>query len=548
MQFTEDVYEPDDDFVNGDLPNFRSQSTGFDASLDENEPERSESSHSSQEYKYNLPEVIKSFITYFLRQIKDQNVYEIHNLYENSFNKLTDKHFKASSWPSVDAIKTLVDPEKDAIFLILYKELYYRHIYAKLNPTVEHRVESWNNYCDLFEYLLKANSPTEIELELPNQWLWDITDEFIYQFQAFSQYRSKLKNKPADELAVLKAHPEVWNVDGVLGYLDALIHKSQIIHSLQRERQGERAEERSSGSFSTHPVYRTLGYFSIIGQLRIQCLLGDYNLALKTLEPIDLNRKGFYTRVTACHITLYYYLGFAYLMMRRYVDAIKALSNILLYINRTKQYHTRSYQYEQILKKHDQMYTLLAIAVSLCPQRIDETVHAVLRDKYVDKMIKMQRGDETVFDELFSFACPKFITPAAPNYDEEQPQNYNQEAYQLQLKLFLVDVRQQMQLPIIRSYLKLYSTISTDKLATFLDMEEATLRTYLLCFKHKTHNLIWTGGNPLNGKHASSSDVDFYIDQDMIHIVDSKVTRRYGEFFIRHINKFEEIIKDLSGR
>jgi len=118
----------------------------------------------------------------------------------------------------------------------------------------------------------------------------------------------------------------------------------------------------------------------------------------------------------------------------------------------------------------------------------------------------------------------------------------------LQLKLFIADVKQQVQLPIIRSYLKLYSTISTDKLATFLDMDDATLRTYLLCFKHKTHNLIWTGGNPLNGKLASSSDVDFYIDQDMIHIVDSKVTRRYGEFFIRHINKFEEIIKDLSGR
>jgi translation initiation factor 3 subunit L len=541
MQFAEDAYEPDDDFVDGDLPNFRLQSSAFD--VEDNEQSTLDS---AQEHKYNLPEVVKNFITYLFRQIKEQNVHEIHNLYENSFNKLTDKLFKASPWPSADAVKTLVDPERDHVFLMLYKELYYRHIYAKLTPTVEQRVESWNNYCDLFSYLLNATSPAEVDLDLPNQWLWDITDEFIYQFQAFSQYRSKLKNKSADELVVLRAHPEVWNVDGVLRYLSALIAKSQIINSLQNEKQS--SEERTLATFSSHPVYRTLGYFSIIGQLRIQCLLGDYYLALKTLVPIDLNRKGFYTRVTACHITLYYYLGFSYLMMRRYVDAIKALSNILLYINRTKQYHTRSYQYEQIVKKHDQMYTLLAIAVSLCPQRIDETVHAVLRDKYVDKMIKMQRGDESVFDELFSFACPKFITPASPNYDEESPQNYNQDAYLLQLKLFLLDVRQQVQLPIIRSYLKLYSTISTDKLANFLDMDEAMLRTFLICFKHKTHNLIWTGGSSLNGKLASSSDVDFYIDQDMIHIVDSKITRRYGEFFIRHINKFEEIIKDLSGR
>ncbi len=32
----------------------------------------------------------------------------------------------------------------------------------------------------------------------------------------------------------------------------------------------------------------------------------------------------------------------------------------------------------------------------------------------------------------------------------------------------------------------------------------------------------------------------------MIHIADTKVTRRYGDFFIRHINKFSEIIKTLE--
>ncbi len=91
-----------------------------------------------------------------------------------------------------------------------------------------------------------------------------------------------------------------------------------------------------------------MGYFSIVGLLRMHCLLGDYWLALKTLEPIDLSKKGMFARVTACQITLYYYLGFAYLMMRRYVDAIKTFSTILLYISRTKQYHTRSYQYESV--------------------------------------------------------------------------------------------------------------------------------------------------------------------------------------------------------
>ena len=39
------------------------------------------------------------------------------------------------------------------MFLMLYKELYFRHLYAKLgsNITIEQRIESWDNYTTLFE-------------------------------------------------------------------------------------------------------------------------------------------------------------------------------------------------------------------------------------------------------------------------------------------------------------------------------------------------------------------------------------------------------------
>lgn len=33
----------------------------------------------------------------------------------------------------------------------------------------------------------------------------------------------------------------------------------------------------------------------------------------------------------------------------------------------------------------------------------------------------------------------------------------------------------------------------------------------------------------------------FFLIQDMIHIADTKVARRYGDFFIRQIHKFEEV-------
>ena len=56
-------------------------------------------------------------------------------------------------------------------------------------------------------YSSDAEGP--VRLELPNQWLWDIIDEFIYQFQSFSIYRCKITKKPAEEIDVLRANPKV---------------------------------------------------------------------------------------------------------------------------------------------------------------------------------------------------------------------------------------------------------------------------------------------------------------------------------------------------
>ena len=48
--------------------------------------------------------------------------------------------------------------------------------------------------------------------------------------------------------------------------------------------------------------------------------LGDYYQALKVIEDIDLStvKKALYCKVSGCHITVFYYVGFSYLMMRRY--------------------------------------------------------------------------------------------------------------------------------------------------------------------------------------------------------------------------------------
>lgn len=148
-----------------------------------------------------IPEPVKKFLTYFRDMIAEGNAFEIANLYETSFPKLTEDFFKTSPWPESEVVAKYV--QEDQLFLILYKELYYRHIYARIpgGPTIEQRFESYFNYCNLFNHILSSDSP--VSLELPNQWLWEIIDEFIYQFQSFQQFRAKLQKKTDDEVLIL---------------------------------------------------------------------------------------------------------------------------------------------------------------------------------------------------------------------------------------------------------------------------------------------------------------------------------------------------------
>jgi hypothetical protein len=64
--------------------------------------------------------------------------------------------------------------------------------------------------CDLPASLLARDlhpdplSAGNVNMLLPNAWLWSMVDEFLYQFQSFAQYRAKLSSKSAEEIELLK--------------------------------------------------------------------------------------------------------------------------------------------------------------------------------------------------------------------------------------------------------------------------------------------------------------------------------------------------------
>ena len=45
----------------------------------------------------------------------------------------------------------------------------------------------------------------------------------------------------------------------------------------------------------------------------------------------------------------------------------------------------------------------------------------------------------------------------------------------------------------------------------------------------------------VNEEFRSSSEVDFYIHNEMVHIADTKVATRFSDFFIRQIHKLNEL-------
>lgn len=124
------------------------------------------------------------------------------------------------------------------------------------------------------------------------------------------------------------------------------------------------------------------------------------------------------------------------------------------------------------------------------------------------------------FEELFLYACPKFISANTPPYeDQEQLAAYAEapppEPAQRHLALFLSDVRAQAAVPTLRSFLKLYTSLDAAKLAGFLDADEEEMVQQMMAVKAASRSVSRVGNerNLLDGQMISTSDMDFVINE-----------------------------------
>jgi translation initiation factor 3 subunit L len=161
-----------------------------------------------------LPEDVIFYLRFFKDQIEKtrsnnsdevaEAVNEIQGLYEHGFSGLTEKYFSEKIWPDEKVIEQVVgtgsftqfDKLKvfcnfhncvdSPIFVILYKELYYRDMYTRMQrgPSLTTRHDSYMNYANLFSEVLRTK---RIDGEpVPNEPIGiQLVCIFIYNFMLF---------------------------------------------------------------------------------------------------------------------------------------------------------------------------------------------------------------------------------------------------------------------------------------------------------------------------------------------------------------------------
>lgn len=199
------------------------------------------------------------------------------------------------------------------------------------------------------------------------------------------------------------------------------------------------------------------------------------------------------------------------------------------------------------------MYALFSICNTLSPSRLDDQILSNAKERYADQIAKMSQPFTTgssvataepttpatvtmppapapattaeseaiaAYKELFLFACPKFITANPPPYHDpdalvafinEPPE----EPAARHLNLFLGDVGARAEVPTLRSYLKLYTSLDASKLAGFLERDEEELVQLMMVMKSASRGIsrVNNEGTLLDGQVITTTDLDFVINE-----------------------------------
>ncbi|EAR99830.2 RNA polymerase I-associated factor PAF67 (macronuclear) [Tetrahymena thermophila SB210] len=495
------------------------------------------------------------FINELDKLIKEKNTDGLLVLYDVQFNKICSSVFKESAWPAPHEIELYQDKEIDIDIAYLYSELCYRHALARLQNSFDAELvcNSWENYNDIFDTVIHAQT----EFPLPVPWIWDIIDEYIYQFYFACRWRYTIK--PEDQglkeiLAKDSRDLTFWNLENINENFTSVIQKSQIF---------EKGVLTLKEATSTSHYF---GFFTLVGQLRLNVLIGNYDAAIKSIENLDFDSLVIFSKAFPAYFNLFYYAGFAYLMTGRYKEAVKVLESVCLMMNKYKAFLTKSSQSENMMKQLEKAVCLFAISLVFYPNKASESTFWQFKDlgiktskqnsqnrnekeRIVDKFDKLQRYDIQTFNELFNYGCPKLIEPIQSLDSFKDITNKNTSDLIINAKEKLTKEFKVVQnLNNLATVMKLYSKINLQKAASIVNVSKDEFLNLLKQYeKRETSDLLKTPFEQtvLSRFFLPTPILKFDINGDNITINEVVPVKNYTEQYQKLNKKMTEIYSDV---
>jgi len=440
------------------------------------------------------------------------------------FRELSVAYYSSTEYPKYESLPF----EPNATFMLLYNELYYRHILEELKSEEEYVVgiqeyqDSFQNFVDLFNMLIDiGESDGKKKLHLPAEWVWDIINSFTNQYHEYH----KLEDLPEQG----ERNKDVWNAKSVLKYLHFL-----------SEQAGFRLDQPLNEEFlklinvpmRSRDACFLAGFYSLCGLLRIHSSMGDYESGLAAARLIFVYMDRHSVHSITFKLDSYFYRGFCLFMLRRWKDAEKMLDYVYSVgsAQRWSQKNATSTEHGQ--KQVERSKCLLAILAACFNSRG-----------------KKHRGDEQDLEEEVQDLKDSLTT------QEENFASFTQTFQkgvtflsELQLKKqsecfvrLLNDIRNKQ----LKTLLDLYTTISLDKLRVHMNktMDQSDLECALLHQKLQME-IENTMADSRSGELVEQNTLDFHVDREILHVAQIERKVDYTERFLREIG----IMSDLTNK
>ncbi|SBT38778.1 eukaryotic translation initiation factor 3 subunit 6 interacting protein, putative [Plasmodium ovale wallikeri] len=569
--------------------------------------------HPGEDRPVSFEEEVETFLINLHDFVYHRNAVAIKKLFDTDFYTISDIYFKNIRWPSIKLVDIFYKQKNRFHNLIhsLYEELYYRHVFIINDITLEDRKNAWDNYKCLLNFISSICTDTEGDtndnvLVMPNVWIYDFLSEYVYQYQSMCRFKIELLKDPEQNkqgIDFVISNTEVFETSIVLESLHSLLLKGEFCTLSIEERSIFVNSIFNINNDDITSKYQ-FSYFACCILLNVYVLMGDYYTALKIISNIEINHKALYWKVTLCHIHLFYNIAFCYMMLRRYHDSIKTLSQILIYLSKQKIHISNQQRYQQNLinKLIDKMYLIIIICHSLSNIRLDETILQYIKENYSGKFYALQSANEQTYADLFYRISPNFIDPLSnisfqllANFENVQNQTYHSDPTMRQLCIFLKDVTYQKKAFYFISYAKLYNNIQLKKLGHLMsyneqvggrhgaekgerhgaekgeqhgaekeeghgeekgeghgtEMEEGeNVCADIMCVKNCSRQLVWKDGPLYTGEFVPSifgNAFDFYIDMDILNIKTRAQQKIFIDYFVHQINMCKNLTNNLQG-